>query len=112
MTDFKSAYESGQGLQVILSAHNKVMARYGAQRMFDWTPSADNSLLLTDEAFIERIKKLHDFQSRSPEAQEIILTSAQELIAYAHFGTNTVMFKEASSKGKFSFLEQSAAHEE
>ncbi len=112
MTDFKSEYESGQGLQVILSAHDKVMVRYGAQRNFEWTPSADNALLLTDEAFIERLKRLHNFQSRVPEEQEIILRSAQEMMAYAHFGTNTVMFKEASAKGKFSLLEQSAAHEE
>lgn len=112
MTDFKSEYRLGQGLQVILSAHDKVMMRYGAQRKFEWTPSADNALLLADDGFIERFKRLHDFQSRSPEEREIILKSAQEMMAYAHFGTNTVMFKEDSAKGRFSLLEQSAAHEE
>lgn len=112
MTDFKSEYIPGQGLQVILSAHDKTMMRYGTQRILEWVPSADNSFLLTDDAFIRRYKQLHDFQTSDPEAQRNILKDAKGCMAFAHFGTNTVMFKEAASNGKFSLLEQSAAHEE
>ena len=112
MTDFKSEYRPGRGLQVILSAHDKLMMRYGAQRIFEWRPSSDNVLFLSDPAFIERYKLLCDFHKRIPEDQEIILRSAKETMAYAHFGTNTVMFKESGGNGKLSVLEQLAAHEE
>lgn len=97
---------------LVSSAHQKLVERYGAQRTSTWEPAADNVFILSDEEFKRKFLELNEYSEKDSNEQRLLERNVGGLTGYSHFPTEELLIKQSAANGNVLTLQQTIAHEE